>query len=163
IVQAGAPVYWNNGGGKYTSYNADWAQMLWFDRIFKLGGEKPIFNLGAGAGQKSEDDLPALVSDPKLIEFARDAGRACRWTTARDPLASHFLHQIGVDHELLPCPAFHAARRANASQPGDMLAVNFMSKAGHYRLKPETDEAQWRHVIDELLPQLRREHRLLFV
>src|SRR4051794_29105575 len=58
IVQAGAPVYWNNGEGKYTSYNAEWAQALWFDRIFKLGGDgKVILNLGAGTGQQGEDDL----------------------------------------------------------------------------------------------------------
>src|SRR4051794_15726351 len=109
IVQAGAPVYWNNG--KYKSYNDTWSQALWFDRIFKLGGEKVVLNLGAGAGQKSEDDLETLLSDPLLIEFARQAGEACAWTTTRDPLASNFLAAANVEHELLPCPAFYAAKR----------------------------------------------------
>ncbi len=165
VVQAGAPVYWNNG--RFKSYNDTWSQALWFDRIFKLGGEKTILNLGAGAGQKNEDDLDTLLADPKLIEFARSAGRACAWTTTRDPLASSLLDKIGVEHELLPCPAFHAARRISGRgtppPPNDLLAVNFMSKAGHYRLKPQTDESQWRAVIDKLLPQLREQHRLVFI
>lgn len=167
IVQAGAPVYWSNG--RFKSYNCEWAQDLWFDRIFPLGGEKLILNLGAGAGQKSEDDLGTLQRDADLADFARRADEACNWTTVRDPLAASYLKSIGVDHDLLPCPAFHAARRVcgiGAAPPppaDDVLAVNLMKLAGHYRLKPETDAGQWRGVIDELLPRLRAHHRLLFV
>jgi hypothetical protein len=166
IVQAGAPVYWNNG--KHKSHNADWAQPLWFDRIFPLGRTKLILNLGAGAGQKDEGDLDTLLADRGLIDFARRAGQACAWTSVRDPLAAAFLDAINVSCDLLPCPAFHAARRA--SGPGtlppaadDGLAVNFMELAGHFRLKPSTDAAKWRNVIDELLPRLRLRHKLLFV
>jgi polysaccharide pyruvyl transferase WcaK-like protein len=165
IVQAGAPVYWSNG--RHTSTTADWAQALWHDRIFALGGEKLILNIGAGAGQKSEDDLDALLNDAAVTEFARRAGRACAWTSVRDGLASQYLNRIGVKHVLMPCPAFHAARRitgiGNPPPPGDVLAVNLMQLAGHYRLKPQTDAAQWRRVIDELLPWLRRQHKLLFI
>jgi hypothetical protein len=165
IVQAGAPVYWANG--RFRSYNVEWAQALWFDRIFKLGSEKTILNLGAGAGQKSEDDIETLLADPQLIDFAEQAGRACAWTTARDPLASQFLRGCNVEHELLPCPAFHAARRVvgrgSLPKSNNLLAVNFMPKAGHYRLKPETDEAKWCATINELLPMLRKDHKLLFV
>jgi FkbM family methyltransferase len=163
IVQAGAPVYWNNNAGKHTSYNAEWSQPLWMDRIFRLSRDKRIFNLGAGSGQKGEDDLAALLSDPRLVDFARAAGKACAWTSVRDPLASQFLQQVGVGHELLPCPAFHAARRFKSTGRLDVLAVNLMPRAGHYRLKSETDENQWRGVIDELLPKLRSQHRLMFV
>lgn len=165
IVQAGAPVYWCNG--RFRSYNAEWAQELWIDRIFKLGRNKTIFNLGAGAGQKSEHDIDTLLGDPQLIDFAEQAGRACAWTTARDPLASKFLTGCKVEHELLPCPAFHAARRVTgrgaAPKPNNLLAINLMPKAGHYRLKPETDEQQWQAVIAEILPKLRTDHKLLFV
>jgi hypothetical protein len=166
IVQAGAPVYWSNG--RFKSHNSEWAKDLWFDRIFPLGGEKLILNLGAGAGQKSEDDLETLLGDAELADFARRAGEACGWTTVRDPLASSYLNAIGVEHELIPCPAFHAARRvcgigAAPPPPDDVLAVNLMKLAGHYRLKPTTDAGQWRGVIDELLPRLRKHHRLLFV
>lgn len=165
IVQAGAPVYWSNG--RFTSCNSEWAQALWYDRIFKLGGEKLILNLGAGAGQKSIDDLNAMIGDEGLATFARSAGEACAWTTVRDPLAHAFLEHSNVAHDLIPCPAFHAARRfaGNGAPPpaGDFLAVNLMKIAGHYRMKPQTDASQWRGVIDALLPRLRSRHRLLFV
>jgi polysaccharide pyruvyl transferase WcaK-like protein len=165
IVQAGAPVYWSNG--KHTSCTADWAQALWYDRIFALGGKKLVLNLGAGAGQKSENDLDALLNDASVTEFARRAGRACAWTTIRDGLAGEFLNRIGVKHALMPCPAFHAARRITGigtpPPPSDVLAVNLMKLAGHWRMKLETNADQWRSVIDELLPRLRKQHKLLFV
>lgn len=161
IVQAGAPVYWSNG--RFTSWNSEWAEALWSERIFKLGRSKLILNLGAGAGQKSSDDLDAMLADDKLADFAQRAGEACAWTTVRDPLAHRYLSRIEVSHDFMPCPAFHAARRFAATQADDVLAVNLMRIAGHYRMKPETDAAQWRSVIGELLPQLRKQHRLLFV
>lgn len=165
IVQAGAPVYWSNG--RHTSWNAEWAEALWEDRIFRARPDQLIFNLGAGAGQKSEDDLETLLDDARLRQFALQAAQACTWTSVRDPLASRFLRAIGVGHELLPCPAFHAARRVcghdEPPPPQDLLAVNLMKLAGHYRLKPETDPANWRTIIDEVLPELRREHKLIFV
>jgi len=165
IVQAGAPVYWSNG--EHTSTTAEWAQPLWYERIFALAGQKLVLNLGAGAGQKSEDDLDPLMSDANVTDFARRAGRACAWTTVRDGLADEYLSRIGVKHVLLPCPAFHAARRVTGigtpPPPSDVLAVNLMKLAGHYRLKPQTNADQWRGVIDELLPRLRKQHKLLFV
>lgn len=165
IVQAGAPVYWSNG--RFTSWNAEWAEALWEDRIFRARPNQIVFNLGAGAGQKSEDDLDTLLGDERLCQFAQQASEACTWTSVRDPLASQFLRALGLPHELLPCPAFHAARRVcghgEPPPPQDLLAVNFMKLAGHYRLKPETDPANWRTIIDEVLPELRREHRLIFV
>lgn len=161
IVQAGAPVYWSNG--RFTSWNSEWAEALWFERIFKLGRSKLILNLGAGAGQKSIDDLDTMLADERLAEFARRAGEACAWTTVRDPLAHRYLGRIGVAHDYMACPAFHAARRFAPTQADDVVAVNLMRIAGHYRMKPETDAAQWRSVIDELLPKLRKQHQLLFV
>jgi hypothetical protein len=162
IVQAGAPVYWSNG--KHTSCTAEWAEALWSDRIFRLGATKLVLNLGAGAGQKSETDLDTLVNDATVCRFAVQAGQACAWTTVRDPLASTFLNRCRVPHAMLPCPAFHAARRvAGSPTPGDALAVNLMELAGHYRLKPQTDRGQWRSVIEALLPMLRGCHRLVFV
>jgi FkbM family methyltransferase len=167
IIQSGAPVYWCNNGGKHTSCTADWHQAIWEERVLKQGDRKLILNLGAGAGQKAEDDLASLLSSESLRDFARRAGESCRWTTVRDPLAHRFLDEIGVEHEMLACPAFHAARRVCAGRPpapsDDRLAVNLMKLAGHYRLKPQTDAAQWRDCIERLLPMLRRSHRLLFV
>jgi hypothetical protein len=164
VVQSGAPVYWCNG--IHRSYTADWHEPLWQQRILKLGPARPILNLGAGAGQKSTDDLSSMLGDQSLISFARHAGDACRLTTTRDPLANQFLTQAGVVHHAMPCPAFHAARRfdlGRAARPGDLIAVNLMKLAGHFRMKPQTSAEHWRSVIDATLPRLRDRGRLLFV
>jgi len=162
IIQAGAPVYWNIG--PHTSYNVGWAKDLWFDRIFQLGPKNPILNLGAGSCQGDENDVAGLMADEKCVDFAKEAGRACRWTTVRDPLASKFLTNVGVPHELMVCPAFHAARRTRASKvTRDVLAVNLMRDAGHHLIKPQNDPARWRCVVEAVLPKLRERHELLFV
>ncbi|HZL35816.1 MAG TPA: polysaccharide pyruvyl transferase family protein [Tepidisphaeraceae bacterium] len=162
IVQAGAPVYWNFG--PHQSYNVGWAKDLWFDRIFQLGPGKPILNIGAGSCQPREDDLAGLMADPQVVDFAKQAGRACRWTCVRDPLASRFLESIEVEHELLPCPAFHAARRTpGAKITRNVLAVNLMRDAGHHLIKPENDPARWHATVQAVIPRLREKYRLLFV
>ena len=51
IVQAGAPVYWSNG--RFTSWNSEWAEALWFDRIYvpwfqQCGGYGFVGRLTAG-------------------------------------------------------------------------------------------------------------------
>jgi hypothetical protein len=162
IIQAGAPVYWNIG--PHTSYNVGWAKELWFDRIFQLGPDRPILNLGAGSCQRDEDDLAPLLADPQCVEFAKEAGRACRWTTVRDPLASQYLTKLGIEHELLACPAFHAARRTRGSKvTRNVLAVNLMRDAGHHLIKPANDPARWHLTVQTVLPELRKRHHLLFV
>ncbi|HET6246415.1 MAG TPA: polysaccharide pyruvyl transferase family protein [Tepidisphaeraceae bacterium] len=162
IIQAGAPVYWNLG--PHTSYNVGWAKDLWFDRIFKLGPEKIILNIGAGSCQGDEGDLAGLMADPQCVDFAKEAARACRWTTVRDPLASRYLATLGVKHDLLPCPAFHAARRTPGSKiTRNVLAVNLMRDAGHHLVKPSNDPARWRKTAEAVLPMLRKHYHLLFV
>jgi hypothetical protein len=162
VIQSGAPVYWQLG--RHCCYNESWSDELWYQRIFKLGPGKAILNLGAGACQAREDDLQPLLDDPTCVAFAKSAGLACRWTSVRDPLAGRFLSQIGVEHDLLPCPAFHAARRLEQEVPAarDWLAINLMKIGGHFELKP-FDPQRWRAVIEELIPLLRARHRLLFV
>jgi polysaccharide pyruvyl transferase WcaK-like protein len=89
-------------------------------------------------------------------------------TTVRDPLASKALTHVGVEHELMACPALHAARRVASGKTlsadrNNLLAINLMELAGHYQLKPQTDGNAWQKIIQELLPALRARYRLLFV
>jgi Polysaccharide pyruvyl transferase len=162
IVQAGAPVYWVIN--EHRCYSVEWAQDLWYERIFKLGPDKPVLNIGAGVCQADEEELAPLTADAKCVDFAQQAGKACRWTSVRDPLGARFLAAAGVEHELLPCPAFHAARRViSGKTPRDVLAVNLMKIAGHHVIKPQNDPARWWQVIAKVLPELRDKHTLLFV
>ena len=78
-------------------------------------------------------ELAPLLDDPACVAFVKRVGACAALTTARDPLTHALLGRLGVEHELLPCPAFHAARRVNGGRPvpsRDVLAVNLMEPAG---------------------------------
>lgn len=163
IIQAGAPVYWRLGNS--TSYNVEWAEELWRKGIFQLGAEKPILNIAAGACQPYPDFAKTFLDDPSCVQFAKDAARACLWTSVRDPLASQILYALGIGHEVLPCTAFHAARRSSFCDSGyyDVLGINLMPLGGHYKLKGDIDENIWTKTIEAFLPKIRKRHRILFI
>jgi hypothetical protein len=166
IVQAGAPVFWHLGESR--CYREDWVRALWHERIFPLSQDKPFLNLGAGTCQSREGEVEPLVGDAECVEFVRRVGRCAVVTTARDPLTSELMTRVGDcgEHALLPCPAFHAARRVNAGRPvaaRPVLAVNLMELAGHYMLKAENDPRRWSEVILATLPRLRERFELVFV
>ena len=162
IIQAGAPVYWKIGNS--TSYNVEWAYELWEKRIFQLGPQKPIFNIAAGACQPYPDFAKTFISDPICVEFAKKAHSACRWTSVRDPLASQILYALGLDHEALPCTAFHASRRTKSlNENSKFLGINLMPFAGHYKLKENIDEKAWMVTIRTFLPEVRKRHPILFI
>jgi polysaccharide pyruvyl transferase WcaK-like protein len=165
-VQAGAPVFWHLGESR--CYSEAWVRTLWHERIFPLSTSKPFLNLGAGTCQAREGDAAPLLSDPQCVAFIRQVSQCAALTVARDPLTDDLLSQAGggCQHELLPCPAFHAARRVNGGKPvppRDVLAVNLMELAGHYQLKTEDDPKRWSEIILEMLPRLREQYKLLFV
>jgi ADP-heptose:LPS heptosyltransferase len=162
IVQAGAPVYWKIGDS--TSYNVEWAEELWRKRIFSLGPQKPILNIAAGACQPYPDTARTFLSDPQCVEFAKKAAAACAWTSVRDPLASQILYALDIQHDVIPCSAFHAARRMEYSlTPDNVIGVNLMSYGGHFRLRDDVDNDVWMKEISTFLPQLRQYHPLMFI
>ena len=162
IIQAGAPVYWNLG--KSTSYNVEWAEELWQNRIFKLGSEKLILNIAAGSCQPYPDFAKTFISDPMCVQFAKDVSSACNWTSVRDPLASQILYSLRLEHEVLPCTAFHAARRTNLNADcGEVIGINLMPLGGHYSLNDDINEGVCKRKIEGFLPKIRKYHRLLFI
>jgi polysaccharide pyruvyl transferase WcaK-like protein len=141
-------------------------QALWRERMFPLSEQKPLLNLGAGTCKARESDLAPLLEDPNCIDFAKRVGGCAAVTTVRDALTAQLLAHVGCAHELLPCPAFLAARSVNGGQPvapREILAVNLMELAGHFLLKPENDPRRWSDLILATLPKLRERFKLLFV
>jgi len=162
IIQAGAPVFWKIG--ENSSYTVKWAEELWQNRIFQLGPEKPIFNIAAGACQPYPDFAKTFLSDPACVQFAKDVRSACRWISARDPLASQILYALGIEHDVLPCTAFHASRRSRfLGSYGEVIGINLMPFAGHYKLKEDIDEGTWKVTIKAFLDELRKRHSLFFI
>ena len=162
IIQAGAPVYWKLG--KSTCYNVEWAEELWQNRIFRLGPEKPILNIAAGACQPYPDFAKTFLTDLSCVQFARNVSHACRWTSVRDPLASQILYSLGLEHDVLPCTAFHAARRTNIQGDHDqVVGINVMPQGGHFNLKDDISEDTWRTKIAAFLPNIRKYHPISFI
>lgn len=161
IIQAGAPVYWNNRFG--SSCTVEWSEELWNKRIFHYGKDKAILNIAAGSCQPYPDSASSFTKDPSCAAFARQAGQSCTWTSVRDPLASHILYSLDVAHDLLPCTAFHAASRHEERRPDDIIGINLMETAGHHCLRDEVDDLGWRRKAVAFLTDLRKRHRLLFI
>ncbi len=162
IIQAGAPVYWNLKNS--TSYNVEWAEELWQNRIFQLGSIKPILNIAAGSCQPYPDFSKTYLSDPNCSQFAMDVGSACIWTSVRDPLASQILFSLGLEHDVLPCTAFHAARRVKIKPDcGDIIGINLMPLGGHYKLNNDVDEGLWKQTIEAFLTRIRKHLKIQFI
>lgn len=163
IIQAGAPVYWKLENGS-TCYNVDWAEALWYERIFKLGSSKIILNLGAGSCLPFSDSGASVTDDLQCVEFIRSVSASCRWVSVRDPIAANILQTLHLPAESLACPAFHAARRCNINQKwGDVVGINLMPLSGHYAISPDITEESSRVLQTELVNHLRRHHQLLFI
>ncbi|MBS4068884.1 MAG: polysaccharide pyruvyl transferase family protein [Sulfurimonas sp.] len=162
IIQAGAPVYWKIG--ESTSYNVAWAKSLWFERIFRLGPEKPILNVAAGACQPYPDFATTFLNDPRCLDFACQAAQACRWTSVRDVLAAQILMALNIPHAALPCAAFHAARRMQSEQVcKGVLGINFMPIGGHFKLRDDVDGGRWRNEAEFFITNARKYHTLFFI
>lgn len=163
IVQSGAPVYWNLNENK--CYKIDWAEELWYKRIYKLADEKLILNIAAGSCQPYPDIALSYTSDPQCADFAIEAAKACHWTSARDPLASQILYALNVDHDLLPCAALHAARRVkyDSNVNPNLLGVNLMPFGGHLVLKEDVRDTPWNDMIHAFLQDFRKRHSILFI
>lgn len=162
VIQAGAPVYWRIGSS--TSYSAEWAEELWYKRIFQLGPEKPIFNIAAGACQPYPGFPRTFLADPQCVQFAQHAAWACRWTSVRDPLASQILYALAIEHAALPCTAFHAARRVKFTGTWSrVVGLNLMPAGGHWAFDEQLDEDGWRRTIDTFLSCIRKRYQPLFI
>lgn len=165
IVQAGAPVYWNWPWRGNMCYNAEWADELWYKRIFLLRDQKLVLNIGAGACQPYRDSSKTVSGDEKCADFIRKVSHACSWISVRDPLASNILMDLNLDHQILPCPAFHAARRFKDSRPvyGDVIGLNLMPFSGHFSLSEDITEENSLSFHKELVELLRKNHKLIFI
>lgn len=163
IIQAGTPVYWKIK--ESTCYNVEWAEEIWFKRIFKIGRDKIILNIAAGACQPYPDFPLTLLSDDKCVDFVKNVSMSCRWTSVRDHLASQLLTSLRINHDTLPCTAFLAAKRYNFSRTNDnnLFGVNIMPLSGHFDLINNFDEENWLKKVQFILDDLRKRHNLIFI
>lgn len=165
FIQAGAPVYWHLG--RHTSVTSEWHGWFWESLAFcpTPPGPAPVFvNLGAGTTQAWGEGVESFLQDEACARFARQAAQRSLLTTVRDPLASHLLGRLGIEHQVLPCPAFLAGgRHAKGGPIRGLIGVNLMPLASHYDLTGDFDRARWRKTAQLLVRDLRRDSSLVFI
>ena len=163
IVQAGTPLYWRNTSSSCAT--APWIKPLWYDRIAQVYEKQPVLNLGAGSSQYFHSNGSEILEDGQCREFIRDSHRMCRLTIVRDRLASRILTELGLTHTSLPCPSIFVSDNFKTSRTRpEIVAVNYMHKAGHFDYRDEVDAAHWRDVFFRTIAQVKKtQKKVVFV
>jgi len=158
LIQCGTPVVWHGCS------QCDWAEPLWLHVVGRLARRNmPVINLGAGADYAWER-RSACMDDGADAAFARHMLSFCELTTVRDPVAQTFFRSLGVECELIPCPALLPGRQfLDGTDHKGFVAVNYMEKGGHGDFGQSIDRHQWRNTILEVVRRLRRRHRVVLV
>lgn len=160
IIQSGAPVYWNLGPEPgQTCWSSEWIKPLWYDRIAKVYGKKPVLNLAAGSAQGYFGGGDDILHDDECRNFIHDLNRFCCLTTVRDQLAQDIHMVLGYKAHRMPCTSIFAWRRHMRAlqQDRSAIALNFMPMGGHFETAPAIDRAAWAKNFQEIVRLLRRE------
>lgn len=161
FIQAGAPVFWRNKDGT-SSLTSPWFKYLWEERI--LTGRKTFLNLGAGSCQSWSENAQTYLNDGDCTNYARQAFKAAKLTTVRDPVAFDISELVGGGAKAMPCPAFYAALGwRKVPKQADLIGVNLMPLGCHHDLDNNFDPAAWYKKAFDITKALRRQGRLVFI
>jgi Polysaccharide pyruvyl transferase len=157
VINAGTPVYWNNGEGPgYKCSNEKWIEPLWYERIARAYRSIPILNLAAGAGQGYFGSPHEIADDPECAQFVRDIHRFCRLTVVRDRMAEQVHELLGLSVVRSPCVSIHAWRRhPRPAAIRNRIALNFMALGGHWEIRNTIDRDRWARSFVEIDRRLR--------
>jgi polysaccharide pyruvyl transferase WcaK-like protein len=165
VVFAGTPFIWRSSLRMlpFTSANAEWVPFTWQRLFHELAG-KPVLNLSAGTSVTSPQQADALLADPAVTGFLKQAVGRSTLTTARDNRTRAILGQLGFDVPLLPCASILAAKGAQIEpQAPEYVVVNLMPSAAHSWRGQRGDPAHWRRILEQVARDLETRHTLLFV
>ncbi len=165
VVFAGTPFIWRSSLRTlpFNSANAEWVPFTW-RRLFEDLAHQPVLNLSAGTSVTSQEQADALLADPAVTGFLKQAVSRSALTTARDNRTRKILGQLGFDVPVLPCASILAARGAQIEpRPPEYVVVNLMPSAAHSWRGQRGDPAHWRRVIEQVAADLEKRHQLLFV
>jgi polysaccharide pyruvyl transferase WcaK-like protein len=172
LIWAGGPIFWKNT--QYpsefvsTSYNVGWYN-LWEEVLKRKEQGKKNILLGAGSCQRYADETGQdFLQDEKCVNFAKSFSAAQDLITTRDTVANEILKSLGVENSVLPCPSFCLGdlyRNTNIPKYGNVIAVNLMPGAGHFRLESEDRDrvSRWHDIVKAILPEIRSMFHVLFV
>jgi hypothetical protein len=165
VVFAGTPFIWRSSVRlfSFTSENAEWVPATW-RRLFDEFKEKPVLNLSAGTSVTSQQQFDAILSDPVVGGFLKQAVARTQLTTARDVRTKEILGALGFQTDIIPCASIMAAKGAYVSaQNPEYVVINLMPSAAHSWRGQRGDSSKWRETISVVVPEIEKRHRILFV
>jgi polysaccharide pyruvyl transferase WcaK-like protein len=165
IVFAGTPFIWRSSVRMFpfTCENAEWVDPVWRRLLSELK-ETPVVNLCAGTSLTSADQASAILADPVVSGFLRQAVGRTELTTARDVITRDILAELGFQVDIIPCASIMAAKGAylSASKP-EYVAINLMRSAAHSWRGQRGESARWRQTIGAAVAEIEKRHQILFI
>ncbi len=131
----------------------------------------PTLDLGVGACFPLEQ-IPANAQQafsPDDIKCYQRLFALTTEGTVRDPLAQRLWAEIGRQADLIPCAAFCSGLafdrilRARPAGTRDAVVINFQERGANEDWGQNIDQNRWREVMREIISQMRRRHRIVFL
>jgi hypothetical protein len=163
LVQSGAPVYWCHKSGR-GSHNNEWYKPLIKRRYLDIRHRVPFANIGVGSCQPYYSDGSEFVRNIRCSSYIRELHSLCAVTTVRESLSKRILNSLGLDAPVIPCPSIFAKDHFNI-QPHtpEYIALNFMSRGGHYDLGQRIDKEKWEKTFTSFFGEIKTRYPVVLV
>jgi hypothetical protein len=165
VVFAGTPFIWRGDASlfRFTSANAEWVPSTW-QRLFGELRDKPVVNLAAGTSVTNQGQIDAILADPSVKGFLKQAVERASVTTARDIQTKEIFGALGYEIPIIPCSSILAAQGAYlTAQPPEYVVLNVMRSAAHSWRGQRGDSSKWHDTISAVLPEIEKRMPIIFV
>lgn len=165
VVFAGSPFIWRSGVRLFpsTCANAEWTGPTW-RRLFSELKTKPVFNLAAGTSAFNPQQFDAILSDPDVVSFLKQALARAKLTTSRDVKTREILAKLGFQTDLIPCASLLGAKGARLTgQKPEYVVINLMPSAAPSSRGQRGDPSNWLATITAVVPEIEKRHPVMFV
>jgi polysaccharide pyruvyl transferase WcaK-like protein len=165
VVFAGSPFIWRSDVRMFpsTCANAEWVGPTW-RRLFSDLKEKPVFNLAPGTSAFNSRQFEAVLSDPEVADFLKQALVRAELTTSRDEKTKEILGALGFQTDLIPCASLLAAKGARlTAQEPEYVVINLMPAAAPSGRGQRGEPSKWLATISAVIPEIEKRHPVMFV
>jgi hypothetical protein len=163
LVQGGAPVYWCHKNGR-GSHDNEWYKPLVKRRYLAIRHPALFANIGAGSCQPYYSNGSEFLRNIRCASYIRELHSLCAVTTVRESLSKRILNSLDLDAPLIPCPSIFAKDHFDI-QPHtpEYIALNFMSRGGHYDLGQRIDKEKWEKTFTSFFGEIKARYPVVLV
>jgi hypothetical protein len=165
VVFAGTPFIWRSSVRvlRSTCANEVWIGPVW-RRLFDDLKDTPVLNLSAGTGLYNPEEYDAILRDPAVTGFLKQAVSRTEVTTSRDDNTKKILGELGFDIELIPCSSLLCSKGAGLTpQEPEYVAINLMPAAAPRGRAHGTNESRWMATALKVIPEIEKRHPIAFI